>query len=60
VQIPLYLPPVALKVENGNQYGLSDIYAWSNWHTTDMFPAGDQFVRLGPEGTVDAFSNDIV
>jgi len=29
-QLALYLLPVEFNVENGNQYGLSDIYTWSN------------------------------
>lgn len=51
-QLPLHVPSVALKIEDSDNYGLSDLYAWSDWRSTDVFPRGNGFVHLGPDGEV--------
>ncbi|KIM73563.1 hypothetical protein PILCRDRAFT_93002 [Piloderma croceum F 1598] len=48
--LPLHVPSVALKIEDSEGYGLSDFSAWSDWRSTDLFPNGNGFVKLGPEG----------
>jgi hypothetical protein len=41
---------VALKIEDSDDYGLSNRQAWADWRSTDAFPAGNGFVKLGSEG----------
>ncbi|KAJ7189033.1 hypothetical protein C8R46DRAFT_1157776 [Mycena filopes] len=49
-QLPLDLPLVALTLEDTERYSLSDFNSYTDWRTTDLFPRGNGFVRLGPEG----------
>ncbi|KAJ6584054.1 hypothetical protein DFH09DRAFT_1359971 [Mycena vulgaris] len=49
-QLPLHIPPVALAIEDSERYGLSDLNAYADWRTTDLFPRSNGFVKLGPEG----------
>ncbi|KAF9020771.1 hypothetical protein BDZ89DRAFT_1164078 [Hymenopellis radicata] len=49
-ELPIHLPTVGMKVENSERFGLSDFYAWGDWRTTDMFPASNGFIKLGPNG----------
>ena len=51
-QLPLRVPSVALRVEDSDRYGLSYFYAWGDWRSTDTFPHGNGFVKLGPDGEV--------
>lgn len=50
-QLPLYVPPAALTIENAEQhFGIADYNAWADWRSTDYFPWSG-FVKLGPNGT---------
>ncbi|KAJ7707397.1 hypothetical protein B0H17DRAFT_1125209 [Mycena rosella] len=49
-ELPLYIPPVALAIEDSERYGLSDLNAYADWRTTDLFPRSNGFVKLGLEG----------
>ncbi|KAF7354388.1 hypothetical protein MVEN_01127600 [Mycena venus] len=49
-QLPLHVPMVALKLEDSERYSLSQSNAYSDWRSTDVFPHGNGFVKLGPEG----------
>ncbi|KAJ7081762.1 hypothetical protein B0H15DRAFT_952783 [Mycena belliarum] len=49
-QLPLHVPNVALAIEDSERYGLSDLNAYADWRTTDLFPRSNGFVKLGPEG----------
>ena len=53
-QLPLYVPFVTLRIEDSERYGLSDYMAWVDWRTTDLFPNGNGFVKLGPDGEVES------
>jgi hypothetical protein len=53
-QLPLHVPFVALKIEDSEGYGLSDFSAWYDWRSTDLFPNGNGFVKLGPDGEVES------
>ena len=52
--LPLHVPFVVLKIEDSKAYGLSDFSTWSDWRSTDLFPNGNGFVKLGPEGEVES------
>jgi len=32
--------------------------AWADWRTTDLFPNGNGFVKLGPEGEINSGTRD--
>ncbi|KAJ7450939.1 hypothetical protein B0H11DRAFT_1741562 [Mycena galericulata] len=49
-QLPLDVPLVALTTEDSEAYSLSDFDAYGDWRSTDLFPGGNGFVRLGPNG----------
>ncbi|EIM84317.1 uncharacterized protein STEHIDRAFT_159001 [Stereum hirsutum FP-91666 SS1] len=49
IQLPLYLPTVSLVYENTERFGVSDLSSWSDWRSTDAFPKGNGFVKLGPQ-----------
>ncbi|KAJ7611061.1 hypothetical protein DFH06DRAFT_1147879 [Mycena polygramma] len=49
-QLPLHVPLVALKTEDSENYRLSDFNSYADWRTTDLFPRGNGFVKLGPDG----------
>ncbi|KAJ7780712.1 hypothetical protein DFH07DRAFT_793165 [Mycena maculata] len=48
-QLPIHIPSVALTIEDSKAYGLSDFKSYADWRTTDLFPHGNGFVKLGPE-----------
>ncbi|TFK55864.1 hypothetical protein OE88DRAFT_671584 [Heliocybe sulcata] len=48
--LPIYLPSVALTIEDTTHFGISDPDAWPEWRSTDYFPRANGFVRLGPMG----------
>jgi len=52
--LPLHVPLVALKIEDSEGYGLADFSAWYDWRSTDLFPNGNGFVKLGPEGEAES------
>jgi hypothetical protein len=56
-QLPLDVPFVALTTEDSERYTLSDFNAYGDWRSTDLFPAGNGFVRLGPDGALPSASN---
>lgn len=43
---------MALAIEDSERYGLSDLNAYADWRTTDLFPRSNGFVKLGPEGSL--------
>ncbi|KAJ7642961.1 hypothetical protein DFH06DRAFT_1426664, partial [Mycena polygramma] len=49
-QLPLHLPLIALKIEESKSYRLSDFDSYNDWRSTDVFPTGNGFVKLGPDG----------
>ncbi|KAG2038462.1 hypothetical protein BDR03DRAFT_1009911 [Suillus americanus] len=49
-ELPLRLDTVALKFNNTEHYGTSDVTSWAEWKSLDHFPRGHGFVRLGPNG----------
>ncbi|KAG2038443.1 hypothetical protein BDR03DRAFT_862003, partial [Suillus americanus] len=49
-ELPLRLDTVALKFNNSEHYGTSDVTSWAEWKSLDHFPHGHGFVRLGPNG----------
>ncbi|KAJ7084134.1 hypothetical protein C8R44DRAFT_651621, partial [Mycena epipterygia] len=49
-QLPLHVPLVALTTEDSERYSLSDFDAYADWRSTDVFPKGNGFVQLGPDG----------
>ncbi|KAJ7888491.1 hypothetical protein B0H13DRAFT_1627060 [Mycena leptocephala] len=49
-KLPLQVPLVALKIEDSERYSLSGFNAYVDWRSTDLFPGGNGFVRLGPDG----------
>ncbi|KAH7915141.1 hypothetical protein BJ138DRAFT_1142421 [Hygrophoropsis aurantiaca] len=49
-RLPLYLPHIALEIEDTKRYGISNPQAWSEWRNTDLFPNGNGFVKLGEQG----------
>ncbi|KAJ6566059.1 hypothetical protein B0H19DRAFT_1232449 [Mycena capillaripes] len=49
-ELPLHVPLVALKIEDSERYRLSDFDANGDWRSTDLFPHGNGFVQLGPDG----------
>jgi hypothetical protein len=49
-QLPLDVPLVALTTEDSERYSLSDFDAYADWRSTDVFPKGNGFVQLGPDG----------
>ncbi|KAJ7866474.1 hypothetical protein B0H13DRAFT_2066709 [Mycena leptocephala] len=49
-QLPVHIQSVALTIEDSDSYGLANFDAYADWRTTDLFPHGNGFVKLGPEG----------
>jgi hypothetical protein len=49
-QPPLNVPLVSLTTEDSEKYSLSNFDAYFDWRSTDLFPMGNRFVKLGPEG----------
>ncbi|KAJ7196463.1 hypothetical protein GGX14DRAFT_375972, partial [Mycena pura] len=49
-QLPLHVPLVALTTENSESYSLSGFDAYVDWRSLDVFPRGNGFVHLGPDG----------
>jgi hypothetical protein len=58
-QLPLDVPLVALTTEDSEAYSLSDFDAYGDWRSTDLFPGGNGFVRLGPNGALST-SHDLL
>ncbi|KAH7918912.1 hypothetical protein BV22DRAFT_1115345 [Leucogyrophana mollusca] len=48
--LPINLPYIALQIEDSAKFGISNPEAWPEWRTTDLFPRGNGFVRLGKQG----------